>query len=325
LGAIFLVLLLMGARILPVYILLAALALVAIAFSLNRILRQPGTLRWWGILAFAAVILQGVLGGLRVVWFKDQIGIFHAALAQLFFALVCLIAFFTRTAGARPSPGAANSVRTIAPEYSNDKVSGVIAAPGDGRAPLRSLRQLFLTATLLILCQLILGATMRHQHAGLAIPDFPLAYGKVWPAMNAGSIAQYNQQRLETVALNPITAFGVGLQMAHRLTALMICVLVAGCGWLAWRQLGARHRVTKVAFLWLGLILVQGLLGAATIWSNKAADIATAHVITGALTLALGTLLCAVCSRGVVVAREPAPALTPALFGAQPSAAHAFD
>jgi len=37
-----------------------------------------------GRLAFAAVILQGVLGGLRVVWLKDQIGIFHAALAQLF-------------------------------------------------------------------------------------------------------------------------------------------------------------------------------------------------------------------------------------------------
>ena len=39
----------------------------------------------------------------------------------------------------------------------------------------------------LIFGQLILGATMRHQHAGLAIPDFPLAYGKLWPAMDAAS------------------------------------------------------------------------------------------------------------------------------------------
>ena len=35
----------------------------------------------------------------------------------------------------------------------------------------------------------------------------------------------------------------------------------------------------------------QALLGAATIWSNKAADIATAHVMVGALALALGALL----------------------------------
>ena len=36
------------------------------------------------VLAFFAVVLQGVLGGLRVVLFKDLIGIFHAALAQMF-------------------------------------------------------------------------------------------------------------------------------------------------------------------------------------------------------------------------------------------------
>src|SRR5436190_6306006 len=52
-------------------------------------------LRWLGVAAFLAVVLQGVLGGLRVVLFKDQIGIFHAALAQLFFVLTCAIALLT--------------------------------------------------------------------------------------------------------------------------------------------------------------------------------------------------------------------------------------
>src|SRR5436190_6782927 len=37
-------------------------------------------LRWLGVLAFFAVVLQGVLGGLQVVLFQDEIGIFHAAL-----------------------------------------------------------------------------------------------------------------------------------------------------------------------------------------------------------------------------------------------------
>src|SRR5438445_10250337 len=52
-------------------------------------------LRWLGIGAFLAVVLQGVLGGLRVVLFKDEIGIFHATLGQFFFVLTCSIALFT--------------------------------------------------------------------------------------------------------------------------------------------------------------------------------------------------------------------------------------
>src|SRR2546421_7607448 len=52
-------------------------------------------LRWLGVLALAAVIVQGVLGGLRVTWMKDELGIFHATLAQMFFVLVCSIALFS--------------------------------------------------------------------------------------------------------------------------------------------------------------------------------------------------------------------------------------
>ena len=52
-------------------------------------------LRWLGVVALAAVVLQGVLGGLRVTQMKDVIGVFHATLAQLFFGLVSAIALFT--------------------------------------------------------------------------------------------------------------------------------------------------------------------------------------------------------------------------------------
>src|SRR5437016_1997162 len=52
-------------------------------------------MRWLGVAAVVAVVLQGVLGGLRVTQLKDEIGIFHAALAQLFFVLVSAIALFT--------------------------------------------------------------------------------------------------------------------------------------------------------------------------------------------------------------------------------------
>src|SRR6202045_4351135 len=48
-----------------------------------------------GLLAVAGAILQGILGGLRVTMLKDQIGIFHACLAQAFLGLIVLIAIVT--------------------------------------------------------------------------------------------------------------------------------------------------------------------------------------------------------------------------------------
>src|SRR4051812_27326614 len=51
-------------------------------------------LRRLGLIALLAVILQGVLGGLRVTLIKQEIGIFHATLAQMFFVLTLSIALF---------------------------------------------------------------------------------------------------------------------------------------------------------------------------------------------------------------------------------------
>src|SRR3954471_7961510 len=48
-----------------------------------------------GFVAVGAVILQGVLGGIRVTMLKDEIGIFHACLAQGFLALLVFIALLT--------------------------------------------------------------------------------------------------------------------------------------------------------------------------------------------------------------------------------------
>jgi cytochrome c oxidase assembly protein subunit 15 len=139
---------------------------------------------------------------------------------------------------------------------------------------------------------------MRHQHAGLAIPDFPLAYGRSWPAMDADSIARYNQARGETTATNPITAFQIGLQMVHRMLAGVILMAVAWAAGTTRRRLGGRAGLSRLALAWLGLILIQATLGAATIWTNKAADVATAHVAIGAMSLATGVMLALVAARG---------------------------
>ena len=130
---------------------------------------------------------------------------------------------------------------------------------------------------------------MRHQHAGLAIPDFPRAYGKVWPDTDAASIEHYNVQRMEIQSAKPITAFQIHLQMVHRITAVVILAAIAGVTYLARNDCFATE--SRIAVAWFGLVLLQATLGAATIWSKKAADIATAHVMVGALLLAVGGIL----------------------------------
>ncbi len=239
-------------------------------------------LRWLGVIAFFAVVLQGLLGGLRVVLFEDQIGIFHAALAQLFFALVCALALFTSRWWLNRWSSTLRDRNDI-----SERAGWKIGAP---------LRRLFLATTILIFLQLILGATMRHEHAGLAIPDFPLAYGKLWPAMNVDAVAAYNARRLEVTTANPITATQIALQMAHRLMAVVILVCA---GALAWRVTRSARSIAfplrQIAFCWLSLILLQAGLGAWTIWSQKAADVATAHVLVGALSLVTGVFGCLIC------------------------------
>ncbi|HUR47553.1 MAG TPA: COX15/CtaA family protein [Candidatus Saccharimonadales bacterium] len=230
-------------------------------------------LRWLGVAALFLVAVQAVLGGLRVTLYKDELGIFHASLAQMFFVLVSSIALFT----------------------SRWWVSEETAIPVTIQQ--FRVRNYYAGATLLILLQLALGSTMRHQHAGLAIPDFPTAYGQLWPNMSAAAIEQYNQTRVETVAANPITALQILLQMIHRILALIIFVLVITAWWKTRRELGVSLRLTKIATIWVGLLCLQILLGAATIWSHKSPYMTTLHVAVGALNLMTGAMLFLVANR----------------------------
>lgn len=120
---------------------------------------------------------------------------------------------------------------------------------------------LVLFVTGLIFVQLMIGATMRHQHAGLSIPDFPLAYGQLWPDTSADAVARYNQQRVEITTANPITAFQIWLQLVHRLVALAILIGVATVAWRT-RTGEVAPGLRRLARVWLGLLLVQVGLGA---------------------------------------------------------------
>ena len=255
-------------------------------------------MKWLGVVAFLLVVAQGVLGGLRVTLKMDNLGVIHGIVAQSFFILICAIALFT------------------------SRFWGKWSADEKTFSMTRGLRMLVLATTLLIFCQLILGATMRGQHAGLAIPDFPLAYHKLWPDTGADAVARYNADRVEVISANPITAFQIELQMVHRCVALAIGILVAFCAGLSLKRLGGKNPLAKLAIFWLALVVCQIALGAWTVWSNKAADVATAHVLLGALSLVTGALWCVIAFGRRDGATKIAPAKTiSGAFGTSPAMA----
>jgi len=118
--------------------------------------------RWVGWLAAGAlftVILQGVLGGITVLFLlPTAVSVAHACLAQTFFCLTVTLAVVT---GERWQAASRGSDITL-----QRATIGLFAA---------------------VYIQLVLGAVMRHMKAGLAIPDFPLSFGHlVPPFFNAG-------------------------------------------------------------------------------------------------------------------------------------------
>lgn len=268
---------------------IVGLLAVATSFVWPNCQPAPRWLRRLGLIAFLSVVVQGVLGGLRVVWMMDSIGVVHATLAQLFLLLTCLMVLFTSDWWTR---------RRLERAVPLTKAGG--------------LRWGWLLVTALILAQLILGAAMRHRHAGLAIPDFPMAHGAWWPATDPDAIARYNRDRPEERALNPITARDVQLHMVHRLLGVTILLALGAAALWTRRLLGSGHFLARATAVWLALGLGQLLLGAWTVWSNKAADVATAHVTLGSLLLAVGGLLTvtAFASQGhSLPVAQPTPAL----------------
>jgi cytochrome c oxidase assembly protein subunit 15 len=227
--------------------------------------------RYLGLFAVLGVVVQGVLGGLRVTMLKDEIGIFHACLAQAFLGLLVFIALVT-----------------------TDFWRGLTA----GRATnhIRKVLRLAVFTTIAIYFQLALGGTMRHQHRDLAILDFPTANGSWLPDTTAPALAAINSRR-NALGLSDVTAFQIWLQMAHRFGAVIVAVGLVSCAVQIWGGGSALRPLRRPAIVWLMLLAGQITLGAWTIWSNKAADIATTHVAVGATMLSLGVIVCAISGR----------------------------
>ena len=241
-----------------------------------------------GYAAVGAVVLQGLLGGLRVVLVADWIGIFHACLAQAFFALAAFIAL-TQS------------------KWWHELGQGEKSAATWQRT--RGLARHTAAITLVMYLQMALGAAMRHAHAGLSILDFPKAYGHWWPHVHKADLPALNAQRENVLHLPPTSLAQIHLQMTHRMLAVIILLGVVAAAVGAWRRAslpaGLKWRITA----WPALIAAQVTLGMYTIWTQKAADVATAHVAVGALSFMWGVLMYAALRRWSQPARDVVPAL----------------
>lgn len=235
--------------------------------------------KWLAGIAVLAVIIQAVLGGLRVTEHNAVLGLFHGCLAQGFFCLVAAIALVTSRFWCQIEPAV-------------------------NRRKIQALRFWTVIVTAMLFVQLVLGASMRHSHTGLSIPDFPTVYGGFFPPLDPASIARINEARAATQAAPPVTSGLILLQYVHRFWALLIVIglVSVATGIFRDRQIPGPARLAAGG--WVALVVVQFILGAWTIWSNKAADIATSHVFVGALTFMTGVLLSVVLAAMISPARR---------------------
>jgi cytochrome c oxidase assembly protein subunit 15 len=202
--------------------------------------------RWFARGALLVVLLQGLLGGLTVLWqLPTAVSVTHACLAQTFFCLTVVLAVCT-------APG---------------WYTGTMF-PADPAQP--SLRWLATGVTGVVFLQLFLGALMRHKGAGLAIADFPLAFGRLWPPMESPAVV---------------------IHFLHRLGAVLVTLCMAWAVARILRYYRTELRLRRPALLLVGLLVVQLALGALTIWTRRAIIPVTAHVAVGAAVLAMSLIL----------------------------------
>jgi cytochrome c oxidase assembly protein subunit 15 len=212
-----------------------------------------------GFAALGAVIAQGVLGGITVLFFlPPAVSIGHAALAQIFFCLTVTLALVT-------SPGWKQASEPV----------------GD-----RTLQRLATLTTVVIYGQILIGATMRHNAAGLAIPDFPLAFGHLIP---------------------PIWSAQIAIHFAHRVGALLVTLLILATSSHVLTHHGRRRELARPATLLLGLVALQIALGAFVIWSGKDPVVNTAHLVNGAAVLGTSLVLALRARRGSTVPASEVP------------------
>jgi cytochrome c oxidase assembly protein subunit 15 len=207
-------------------------------------------LRKLAIFAVALVLVQALVGGLRVLLDHLHVQTVDTSVGRLFAMLhACLAQFFACT------------LIAIAVSCSRSWISGDVVVSD-------RVRRVGLVCCGLLFLQLGIAAVMRHSFAGLAIPTFPYSTsdGKFLPEL-------WN--------------FRVGIHFAHRVMAVVLTVALVWFAITIRREHGASIGLRLGASSLVSLIGIQILLGAQIIWTHRSAAMTTGHVLVGAVTLVL--------------------------------------
>jgi heme a synthase len=224
---------------------------------------QRRWVQWLCLAVLGGVIFQGVLGGLRVVLVQLDLAIAHACIAQAFFCLAAAACVVT------------SRWWIEAPDLSQSRTFW------DGKRLVAAC----VVALVAIYAQLMVGAMMRHYQAGLAVPDLPLAYGQVIPATDHDSLEKLNDVRAWSLNLPRVTAMQVWLHMGHRIGAIVVTLAILAAVAITLVNHRRERELLRPAMLLVALLLAQITLGVLTVLWRKPADVASAHVAVGALTL----------------------------------------
>ena len=228
---------------------------------------------WVGTGLLVMVIIQGILGGIRVTEIDWRFGIVHGILGQLYFCFVILAAAATGNKW--------------------------LAQPPAGFEPSKLGKPIRLGWILLgvLLIQLSLGAAMRHSGAGLSVPDFPTFYGSWLPPMSQETLDKaivehdMDVQHDKNGNVVHFTLMHVHLHMGHRFWALAVIVHVMLLLNALKNEFTSMPTLASPMRGILILLVIQIGLGMLVIWTGKHPEIATAHQVIGALLLGLTTLV----------------------------------
>jgi len=192
--------------------------------------------------AVGAVLLQAVLGGATVLLhLPTEVSVAHAGLAQIFFSLIITLTLVTSMLWLEITPGKLSTAPTMIPNFA-------------------------LVTTVLIYFQIVVGAVTRHSGAGLAIPDFPLSFGQVFPPDGSPLIL---------------------LQFTHtRVGAFLVLVCVNAIAFKVCSSYTEEKALFVPAATAAFLVWMQCFLGMLVIFTQKSIVPTSVHVIIGAALLA---------------------------------------
>jgi heme a synthase len=231
-------------------------------------------LRHLGLWALGIVLLQGIIGGQRVTLNAIDVPWFHMSLGEMLRIPHGILAqVYVCVLIAIAAATSKGWIERSLPLSNSVRVAGVIC-------------------TALMFVQLVIATTMRHNAAGLAINTFPFST----PPPDNGLLPQHWN-------------FQVAIHFAHRVMALVLAIALTVFAYVIRRDRASTAGMRAGASALVSLLVLQILLGAQIIWTMRQPEMTTAHVVVGALTLALAFWLTWLAHRDRI--ESAAPLATP--------------